>query len=119
MNTPILPLDDFHGLPRSGSSAAAALASSFLSLNFRDIFQDPDAEASEPKSAPLLPPSHRRVKTSVLINTMNHADFIEDCVESVLVQTHLPDEIIVYDDGSTDDTVARLRQYSNRITLIE
>jgi glycosyltransferase involved in cell wall biosynthesis len=68
----------------------------------------------------LLDPSHGLpVTTSVLLNTWNHANFIEDCIESLLAQTVLPDEIIVYDDGSEDDTVARLRRYASRITLIE
>lgn len=57
--------------------------------------------------------------TSVLINTCNHAAYIEECLESVLVQSVLPDEIIVYDDGSTDDTVARVRRYARRVKLIE
>ncbi len=60
-----------------------------------------------------------RVFTSVLVNTWNHANFIEDCVDSLLVQSVLPDEIIVCDDGSTDGTSARLRAYGSRITLIE
>jgi glycosyltransferase involved in cell wall biosynthesis len=119
MNTPILPLPLAHVFGRTVGFPVPATAFEFLSFNFRDIFNDPDTEMSEPKTAPILPASHRRVKTSVLINTWNHSSYIEDCVESLLVQTHLPDEIIVYDDGSTDDTVARLKQYANRITLIE
>lgn len=60
-----------------------------------------------------------RVTTSVLVNAWNQSAYIEDCIESLLVQTVLPDEIIVYDDGSSDDTVQRLRRYGSRITLIE
>ena len=55
----------------------------------------------------------------MLVNTWNHERFIEECIESLLVQSVVPDEIIVYDDGSTDGTLARLRQYASRITLIE
>jgi glycosyltransferase involved in cell wall biosynthesis len=71
----------------------------------------PKAESLDPASPP--------VRTSVLVNTYNHSQFIEDCIESLLVQTVLPDEIIVYDDASDDDTVERLRRYGSRITLIE
>lgn len=59
------------------------------------------------------------VTTSVLVNTYNHSAFIEECIDSLLVQTQLPDEIIVYDDCSDDDTVERLRRYGGRIRLIE
>lgn len=61
----------------------------------------------------------RRIKTTVLVNTRNHGRFIEDCIDSLLVQTVRPNEIIVHDDGSTDDTRERLKRYGNRITLIQ
>lgn len=69
------------------------------------------APAGEPAPAPL--------PTSVLVNTCNHGRFVEECIESLLVQTRLPDEIVVYDDASEDDTVARLRRYGSRLTLLE
>jgi glycosyltransferase involved in cell wall biosynthesis len=59
------------------------------------------------------------VTTSVLVSTFNDAPFIEDCIESLLVQSILPDEIIVYDLGSDDDTLTRLRRYGSRISLLE
>jgi len=40
-------------------------------------------------------------------------------VDSVLNQTRLPDEVIVYDDGSTDDSLPVLRSYGDRIKVIE
>lgn len=55
---------------------------------------------------------------SVLIHTFNHAPFVTDCVDSVLRQTQPPDEIIVYDSGSTDGTLALLRLYEDRIRLL-
>lgn len=57
--------------------------------------------------------------TSVLINNYNNGLYIAECVESVLSQTIPADEVIVYDDGSTDDSVSILRRYGTRITLIE
>ena len=106
----------------NGSFAASSilpLATNYLALNIRHLFGGYESDDSRPDGEPSNPQDSQPITTSVLLNTWNHARFIEDCIESLLVQTVLPTEIIVYDDGSEDDTVARLRQYSSRITLIE
>lgn len=61
---------------------------------------------------------------SVCIFTYNHQSFIEQCIESVLMQnTNFPIEIIIGEDYSTDTT--RLicskyqKQYSNKIILLD
>jgi glycosyltransferase involved in cell wall biosynthesis len=58
------------------------------------------------------------MRTSVLINTYQNGPFIAECVDSVLAQTQLPDEIIVADNGSTDDTAAALARYQGRIETL-
>ncbi|MEO7699709.1 MAG: glycosyltransferase family A protein [Opitutus sp.] len=90
----------------------------FLALNIRDLFES-NSGAPDSQLDAVQPPPARAVTTSVIVNTWNHSAYIEDCIESLLVQTVLPDEIIVYDDGSDDDTVTRLRRYASRITLIQ
>jgi glycosyltransferase involved in cell wall biosynthesis len=44
------------------------------------------------------------MKISVVIPAYNAAHFLPRCLESVFAQTLKPDEVIVVDDGSTDDT---------------
>lgn len=54
---------------------------------------------------------------SVLITTYNYGHFIEQAIDSVLVQDFPLDEveILVVDDGSTDDTKERIRKYGSRV----
>ncbi len=51
---------------------------------------------------------------SVIITTYNYAAFISEAIDSVLNQTVSADEIIVVDDGSTDDTFDVLARYRQR-----
>src|SRR5688500_17488694 len=41
---------------------------------------------------------------SILINNYNYGEFLADSVESALAQTYSNVEVIVVDDGSTDDS---------------
>ncbi|WP_339907692.1 glycosyltransferase [Pseudomonas guineae] len=47
---------------------------------------------------------------SVIIASYNHAPYIEECILSVLGQTYPHVELLVVDDGSTDDSVERIRR---------
>ncbi|MGL5059129.1 MAG: glycosyltransferase [Microcoleus sp.] len=57
-------------------------------------------------------------QVSVIIPAYNAARYIVQAVESVLSQTFTNLEIIVVDDGSTDDTHQVLQPYLNRIRYI-
>jgi hypothetical protein len=47
-----------------------------------------------------------RVRISVAMCTYNGADFLPAQLESIFVQTRQPDEIVICDDGSTDETIS-------------
>ncbi|WP_072395366.1 glycosyltransferase family A protein [Hyphomicrobium sp. CS1GBMeth3] len=55
---------------------------------------------------------------AVIIPTFNRADTIDEAISSVLRQTHPAKEIIVVDDGSTDDTVRRLTEMDHPLIKV-
>lgn len=63
-------------------------------------------------------PSSKVPLVSVIIPTYNRSRLLRLAIESVLAQTYPAIEIIVVDDGSTDDTAAMLEQYAGRLTYI-
>jgi len=55
---------------------------------------------------------------SVTIVTYNCRGFIAACLESVFAQDHMPLEVIVVDNASTDGTLAELERYAGKLELI-
>jgi len=56
---------------------------------------------------------------SVIIPVYNSEKFLKESIESVLSQTYHDIEIITINDGSTDDSIKILNQYSDKIILID
>ena len=63
----------------------------------------------EVKNAPLV---------SSIIATYNRGYVVCEAIDSILRQTYQNIEIIVVDDGSTDDTQAKLKNYGDRIRVV-
>lgn len=56
---------------------------------------------------------------SVVIPNYNNGRFLNECLESVLNQTYKNVEIILIDDGSTDNSLEVLFSFQDRIKLIQ
>jgi len=59
--------------------------------------------------------SSRGPRMSVVIPNYNHGHLIEDALLAISQQTLPPSEIVVVDDGSTDDSLARLQASAARM----
>lgn len=58
------------------------------------------------------------LRVSVVVPAYNCARFLREAIDSALVQTLPPIEVIVVDDGSSDETPALLAGYGSRIRAI-
>jgi len=54
---------------------------------------------------------------TLIATVLNEGESINRLMDSLLSQTLPPDEVVIVDGGSTDDTVARLKTYEGRIML--
>lgn len=59
------------------------------------------------------------MKTSVIIATYNGEKFIEEQFDSILAQSVQPDEVVIADDGSKDDTREIVQKYIDKHVLNE
>jgi len=56
---------------------------------------------------------------SIILCTYNGARFIREQLDSIVAQTYPLLEVIIQDDGSTDDTVAICNEYAARFPYIK
>ena len=55
----------------------------------------------------------RAVRATIVVPSFNHAAWVVEAVQSALAQTERDVEVLVIDDGSTDDSLARLARLSD------
>ena len=56
------------------------------------------------------------MKISIITVTFNNAAVLDDCIKSVLNQSHNSIEHIVIDGGSKDNTINILKKYQNHLS---
>lgn len=78
-----------------------------MNANFQPAFAtraDADQDVVTGKDMPLV---------SIVIPAYNHADYLDEAIQSILNQDYPNIELIVLDDGSTDNTCEVLKKYGD------
>ena len=57
------------------------------------------------------------MKVALIITTYNWKEALECVLDSVLKQTELPDEVVIADDGSNDDTKQLIEEYKCKFPI--
>ena len=52
------------------------------------------------------------MKISIAMTTFNGSKYLHQQLSSFLIQDYLPDELIICDDGSSDNTMEILKEFS-------
>jgi hypothetical protein len=63
-------------------------------------------------------PFRRTVTVSVLLCNYNDARYLPDSLSAICTQTRLPEEVIVLDDGSTDNSLQIIQDFARRYPFI-
>ena len=83
--------------------------------------ESPATRPSTGSSSPVRkrPPHQKReVTVSVLLCNYNDARYLRDSLSAICTQSRLPEEVIVLDDGSTDDSLKIIEDFGRRYPFI-
>lgn len=58
------------------------------------------------------------LRASIIVNNYNYGRFLAEAIGSALAQTHEGTEVVVVDDGSTDNSREVIAQYGNRVAAV-
>ena len=73
---------------------------------------------SGPTSVTTSAPAGSLPVVDVIVNNHNYGRFLRAAIESALAQTHERVNVIVVDDGSTDDSRAIIESFGERIVAV-
>jgi glycosyltransferase involved in cell wall biosynthesis len=75
-------------------------------------FNRPSMNDTSQKAIPTI-----QKPVSLVVTVLNEGEAITKLLDSILAQSRLPDEVVVVDGGSSDDTMAVLERYQSRLPL--
>jgi glycosyltransferase involved in cell wall biosynthesis len=84
----------------------------------RDMHVEPAQTVAEAETVARTRRAAMTGTVSAVIPNYNYGRFLGQAIDSLLAQTRPPDEIIVVDDASTDDSAQVARSYGDRVRLI-
>ena len=61
-----------------------------------------------------MPATDMQPKLTIIVPAYNVAAYVQEALDSILAQSVPPDEVIIIDDGSTDETAQILQNYTNQ-----
>lgn len=59
------------------------------------------------------------MKVSIIIASYNYEDYIKEAIESVLAQTYTNWELVIIDDGSSDNSLSVIKDYAEKDSRIK
>lgn len=83
---------------------------------FKEFRRKRESELTSTRTSTVGSPNQNGTTTptlSVIVPAFNASEFIDRCLKSILNQRGVSLEVIVVDDGSTDDTVEKANQHSH------
>lgn len=64
-------------------------------------------------------PNENKFKYNIIIPVHNEEKYISNCLNSIVNQTHLPQEVIVVNDNSTDDSEKIIQEFAQNYSFIK
>lgn len=64
-------------------------------------------------------PTFGPARVTALVPTYNRAQYLPECLDSLLTQSRKPDQIVVIDDGSTDGTESIVSKYGHQVQYVK